>query len=107
MSTDVYYPSVPEQWLTEAVLRNTGYAVEVNPELEATAAVDRINSIIEIRPGLTFPRFHISLSRAALFAVFDDTVVPEFRAAGATPKGVTRLHSGSAPRFNWRYSLSS
>lgn len=107
MPTDTYYPSIPEQWLTDAVLRNTGYTVKVNPDLEATVAVDRINSIIEILPGLTFPRFHISLSRAALFAVFDDTVVPEFRSAHEPPEGVTRLHSGSAPRFNWRYSLSS
>lgn len=107
MSTDAYYPTIPAQWLTEAVLRNTGYTVEVNPLLEATCAVDRERGRIEVRPGLTFPRFHLSLSRAALFTVFDETVVPEFRPAHELPEGVTRLHSALNSGANLRYSLTS
>lgn len=107
MSTDAYYPTLPAQWLTEAVLRNTGYTVEVNPFLEATAAVDRERGLIEVRPGLTFPRFHLSLSRAALFTVFDETVVPEFRPAHELPEGVTRLHSTLTGGIDMRYSLTS
>jgi hypothetical protein len=107
LSTAAYYPTAPALWLTEAVLRNTGYSVEVNPLLEASVAVDRHRGLIEIRPGLTFPRFHLSLSRAALFTVFDETVVPEFRHAQPLPEGVTRLHSALVNGLKLPCSLSS
>jgi len=107
LSPDAYYPSPPAQWLTEAVLRNTGYTVEVNPLLESTAAVDRRAGRIEVKPGLSFARFHVALSRAALFAVFDETVVPEFRHSQPLPEGVVRLHSALAHSINVRYCLSS
>ncbi len=107
MSPDAYYPTPPAQWLIEAVLRNTGYTVEVNPLLDATVAVDRHTGRIELKPGLSFPRFHVALSRAALFTVFDESVVPEFRAVHQLPEGVTRLHSALANSINLRYSLSS
>jgi hypothetical protein len=93
MASHLSYRSPPVQWLTQAAIHHTGFTVEVNDTLTSDAAVDRARGRIEIRPGLSLPRFHIALGRSVLFVVFDETVVPEFhRAVQELPSGVIALH---------------
>lgn len=89
MPSHAPYKSTAAQWLTEAAIYHTGYTVHINDNITADASVDRERGCIEIRPGLSLPRFHIALGRSVLFAVFDQSIVPEFhQAVRELPSGV-------------------
>jgi hypothetical protein len=100
------YKTPPAQWLTEAAIYHTGFTVGVDDDMTSDAAVDRANGHIQIRAGLSLPRFHIALGRSVLFAVYGDEVVPEFRPAiEELPSGVTAFRRH--PQRHPRYALSS
>lgn len=103
------YATPPALWLVDAVMRNTGFTVEVNEDLEHNAAVDTKRGVIEVVPGLSFPRFHIALGRAGLFTIFGESVIPEFRRdLPELPSGVVPLlRHKTSRRGVYGYPLSS
>ncbi|MCW2902258.1 MAG: hypothetical protein JWO67_4523 [Streptosporangiaceae bacterium] len=105
MAPLAFHEAAAIQWLTEAATYHTGFEVEISNELTADAAVDRIEGRIEVRAGLSLPRFHIAIGRSILFTLFDEAAAPEFRnVPRELPSGV--IPFPPAPRRHGQFGLS-